>query len=206
MLDPGTSKVVEDESSGMCSPTLWSRSSPQHHHKNHYRSLSPESKTQAIERGQRELMEMVRNMPESCYELTLKDLVVEKEKPKVEEVKERNLQLSNKTVRKREGVNNGNSNSRKVDKRNGNIDSGGFYLKMVFPSSLGSKSNNKKKKESLGNNGNSNSSKVSPRTSSSVSDKEWWKKKSESNNSGSSGSHSSSRSNSRYAFNFFIIN
>lgn len=204
---------VEDDESGMCSPPLWSTKNT-HNKSNNYKSLSPESKTQAIERGQKELMEMVKNMPESCYELTLKDLV-EHHSPKVVEEKKN---LGNKNTRKREGISTSNSNNgRKIDKRNiGNFDSGGFYLKMVFPISLGSKKHNKKK-ELLVNN-NSASSKVSPRTS--VSDgfvnnnKEWWKKKSvlecegvESNSGGgnsmkrvgsSSTSSCSSRSNSRY--------
>ncbi|XP_061358729.1 uncharacterized protein LOC133302915 [Gastrolobium bilobum] len=201
----GTESKVEDDS-GFCSPPLWTSSptkSP-HHRKNYYRCLSPASKTQAIANGQKELMEMVQNMPESCYELSLKDLV---EHPRVDVGEE------NKNVHKREGV-----GIRKVDKkghvkRSGNIDSGGFYLKMVFPTSLGSK---KKKNESLGN----NSSKVSPRTSLSDGsakslDKEWWKKslsasraESESGvssinsgstkSSGSRSSSSSSRSNSRH--------
>lgn len=162
---------------------------------------------------------MVRNMPESSYELSLKDLV--EKQPRVEE---RN-NSSNKIAQKREGVVASSGRTRKVDVNNGkvkrssgNIDSGGFYLKMGFPISLGSKKkNNKKKNESSVNN---NSSKVSPRTSS-VSDKgldkEWWKKKSFSasgggesdsgvssinsgsmKSTGSSSSTSSSRSNSRY--------
>lgn len=151
---------VEDES-GMCSPPLWTTKSKS----NNYRSLSPESKTQAIERGQRELMEMVKNMPESSYELTLKDLV---EEHHVEENKVKERNLSNKNTRKREGNSGSRNNSRSMDKKN--IDNGGVYLKMVFPISLGSSKKHDKKKEL---------SKVSPRAS--VSDgsisKDWWKKK-----------------------------
>lgn len=157
---------VEDES-GMCSPPLWTTKSKS----NNYRSLSPESKTQAIERGQRELMEMVKNMPESSYELTLKDLVEEHHVEENNKVKERNL--SNKNTRKREGI----RASRNMDKKN--IDSGGLYLKMVFPISLGSSKKHDKKKELLVSNKSSSNSKVSPRAS--VSDgsvsKDWWKKK-----------------------------
>ncbi|OIW02461.1 hypothetical protein TanjilG_05054 [Lupinus angustifolius] len=211
------SKVKEEH--GICSTPLWTRSPPMspHQKRNYYRSLSPSSKTQAIERGQRELMEMVRNMPESNYELTLKDIV---EPPKVDVVEHNKVRekkiLSNKNVQKREGL------SIKVDKKgssssNNKIDSGGLYLKMVFPTSLGSKKNNKKKESSA----NNNSSKVSPRPSFSDGssnkgiDKDWWKKNlsasagdSESGvssiNSGSmkssgSSSSNSSRSNSRYA-------
>ncbi|KAK7385085.1 hypothetical protein VNO78_30792 [Psophocarpus tetragonolobus] len=208
----GTGSKLEDES-GICSPPLWTTSPPKspHQRKNYYRCLSPNSKTQAIARGQRELMEMVKNMPEATYELSLKDLV---EHPRVEVGQE-------KGAEERRKLGNKNVENRKVNdkkghvKRSGNIDSGGFYLKMVFPISLGSKK--KAKNESLVNNG---SNKVSPRTSASDGsksvDKEWWKNslsasggESDSGvssiNSGSmkssgssSNSSSSSRSNSRH--------
>ncbi|KAK7293806.1 hypothetical protein RJT34_16681 [Clitoria ternatea] len=98
----------------------------------------PSSKTQAIARGQRELMEMVKNMPESCYELSLKDLV---ERPREE----------NKNVDKKGHV--------KTIRNKNNIDSGGgYYLKMMFPISFGSKKNNKKSESSLVNKN------LSPRT------------------------------------------
>ncbi|XP_027332213.1 uncharacterized protein LOC113847356 [Abrus precatorius] len=205
----GTGSKVDE--SGICSPPLWATSPPRssHHRKNYYRCLSPASKTQAIARGQRELMEMVKNMPESSYELSLKDLV---EHPRVEVGEERKggeKKLSNK-----------NMHNRKVDKkkqvkRSGNIDNGGFYLKMVFPISLGSK---KKMNYDFSVNNNS-PNKVSPRTSVSDGstkslDKEWWKKNlsasggesdsgissinSGSMKSSSSSSGSSSRSNSRH--------
>lgn len=203
------SKVEDD--SGICSPPLWSTSPPKspHQRRNYYRCLSPASRTQAIARGQRELMEMVNNMPESSYELSLKDLV---EHPHVvaqeKRVEERKLS-SKKTVP-----------NRKVDDRREkghvNIDSGGFYLKMVFPISLGSKKKTK-------NNESNSSNKVSPRTSvcdgsNKGLDKEWWKKSlsgssggesdsgvssinsgsMKSSGSSSSGSNSSRRSNSRH--------
>ncbi|KAG6401361.1 hypothetical protein SASPL_138215 [Salvia splendens] len=38
-------------------------------------SFSPDSRAQAIARGRTELMEMVRHMPKSSYELSLKDIV-----------------------------------------------------------------------------------------------------------------------------------
>ncbi|KAK6264037.1 hypothetical protein SCA6_019471 [Theobroma cacao] len=40
-------------------------------------NLSPATQTQAIEEGRKELMEMIRNMPEFSYELSLKDMVDE---------------------------------------------------------------------------------------------------------------------------------
>lgn len=39
--------------------------------------LSPQTRSEAIEKGRKELMEMVRNIPESSYELSMKDLVDE---------------------------------------------------------------------------------------------------------------------------------
>lgn len=177
----------EDDNSGICSPTLWKTSptrSPQFD-RNYYESLSPSSRTQVIARGQRELMEMVKNMPESTYELTLKDLV---EKTMVEEVseeyeKEEKTLISKVEYRKEDS---GNNSGRKVDHRvgsmrRGNIHSGGLYLKMMmFPPSLGSKKKKKKNKksESCGN----EESKVNMRQSKSegslksMVDKEWWKK------------------------------
>ncbi|KAG5111901.1 hypothetical protein JHK82_035170 [Glycine max] len=216
----GTGSKVDDDESGICSPPLWTTSPPKSPHqcKNHYRCLSPASKTQAIARGQRELMEMVKSMPESSYELSLKDLV---EHPRVEVAQEKGAEerknLGDKNVDSRKKV---DMNIKKGQvKRSGNIDSGGFYLKMVFPISLGSKK--KTKNESLVNSG---SNKVSPRTSvsdhgSKSLDKEWWKKKSLSGSggesdsgvssinsgsmksSGSNNSSSSSRSNSRHEVN-----
>ncbi|XP_047942678.1 uncharacterized protein LOC125189443 [Salvia hispanica] len=62
---------VETDDSGAISPPLWRNrsSSPS------LPLLSPDSRAQAIARGRSELMEMVRHMPESSYELSLKDIV-----------------------------------------------------------------------------------------------------------------------------------
>ncbi|XP_028794609.1 uncharacterized protein LOC114750221 [Neltuma alba] len=181
------SKQVDDDDndSGICSPPLWKTSptrSPQFD-KNYYQSLSPSSRTQAIARGQRELMEMVRNMPESTYELTLKDLV---EKPTLqagEENEKEEKNLINKNAYRREGS--GSSSGRKVDQkaaamRSGKIQSGGFYLKMMmFPPSLGSTTKKKKKKsESSGNEGSKATLRpsISEGSLKGIVDKEWWKK------------------------------
>ncbi|XP_028757681.1 uncharacterized protein LOC114716789 isoform X2 [Neltuma alba] len=208
-----TQSKEADDDSGICSPPLWRTSPPRspQQRKNYYRSLSPASRTQAVARGQMELMEMVRNMPERTYELSLKDLV---ERPWVDARDENAADDRNpngKRGQKRE------SNIRKM-KKGSNVDRGGFYLKMMFPASLGSKK--KKKNESSAN----GSSKVSPRHSLSegsvkAADKDWWKKslsasaKSDSGvstiNSGSvksSGSNSGrSRNNSR-KFSWYLWN
>lgn len=212
----------EEESSGVSTPPLW-RTSPHtsphnsphtspHHRQNHYRCLSPKSKAQAIARGQRELMEMVSRMPESCYELSLKDIV---EKPMVETRQEKLVQdgkTFDENTRRAGAMENKRNDKNSQMKRSGSVENGGFLLKMAFPASLGSKKTKKKVDSSTG--------KVSPRPS--VSDgsakggeNEWWKKRfsasvseSESGeysttNSGStkstgSSSGSSSSNNSRY--------
>ncbi|KAI4320545.1 hypothetical protein MLD38_034014 [Melastoma candidum] len=62
--------------SGASTPPLWPTSPPDiPTSADIYCSLSPASRTQAILRGQRELMEFVRNLPETSYELSLKDFV-----------------------------------------------------------------------------------------------------------------------------------
>ncbi|KAL1309819.1 hypothetical protein HN51_052533 [Arachis hypogaea] len=197
------------------SPPLWSTSPSRDHnranHHHHYRSMSPASRTQAIVRGQRELMEMVKNMPESNYELSLKDLVEHhhrhnnnsEEAPTAAEDQRKTKSLKN-------GSGRGGGGSRRVVRRSGSIDrgSGGFYLKMVIPSfSLGSKKKNKNKNKNNESLASANNSKVSPRpttNNNNNSDKEWWKKSDDSGssslNSGSStkrsGSSSSSNSSS----------
>lgn len=144
----------------------WSMNSP------HYRSLSPVSRTEAIVRGQKELMEMVRNMPEYNYELSLKDLVEHHHRTREENTEEE----EEEKVKKNSSVKKIDDKKVHVKKNDGKIDRDrGFYLKVGLPFfSLGSKDKKKKKKES----------KVSPRPS--ISDvpvkgaadkeKEWWKK------------------------------
>ncbi|XP_031259090.1 uncharacterized protein LOC116117202 [Pistacia vera] len=187
-----------DDESSLLSPPLWKMSptaSPQHR-RNNYRSLSPASKAQAIARGQRELMEMVSKMPESCYELTLKDLV---EQQPVDEFSNRQESFREENRDPREIVRKSDQNYKKVQmKRNGSLNNKnnnsneGFLLKMVFPVAFGSKKT-KKKKELVRN----NSSKISPKSpvndgSDKSVDKEWWKKSFSvsSENSGSTGSSS----------------
>ncbi|KAG6383751.1 hypothetical protein SASPL_156483 [Salvia splendens] len=73
-LRQGAIRAMETDDSGAIPPPLWRRS--------HSPSLpllggsfSPDSRAQAIARGRTELMEMVRHMPKSSYELSLKDIV-----------------------------------------------------------------------------------------------------------------------------------
>ncbi|XP_030528945.1 uncharacterized protein LOC115739809 [Rhodamnia argentea] len=169
-----------DEDSGVCTPPLWRSSpleSPRGHHGsgNHYRSLSPASRTQAIARGQMELMEMVRNMPESCYELSLKDLV---ELPRARQELDTMAVIQSDGSSKRQNSNSrveGSNNKGHIMARSGSIDNGGFLLKMMFPIPWGS---SKKKRDNSGN----NFRKVSPRPSMDGParvgvEEEWWKKR-----------------------------
>lgn len=132
------------------------------------------------------MMEMVRNMPESCYELSLKDLV---EKPTVanqengtsDRFPEEKAREDGETMRRNESWKRQNSvRKKKYDPiRSGSIgNGGGFLLKMVFPvsSSLGSP-----KQKKVNHYGNSSPARVSPRPSLNGSSKglvtDWWKKK-----------------------------
>ncbi|KAJ4883967.1 embryo defective 2170 [Raphanus sativus] len=187
--------------SGVYSPPLWKNSppkSPPSHVQTNYHTLSPVSKAQAIARGQRELMEMVSKMPESCYELSLKDLVEvnteeEKDRKVFDEMPQRKAKKpSSKAMRKVKS-------DKWVDPvRNGDVNSSGFLLKLGFPVSLGAKKRTKKKKDE-------DDASVTSRGSWVSEDKDWWKSESSrsqrgvsrinSRSSKSSGG-SSSRSNS----------
>ncbi|KAK9135031.1 hypothetical protein Syun_014361 [Stephania yunnanensis] len=184
----------DEESSGVVSPPLWKTSpsasppttettplqSNQYNH-HHYRLLSPESRTQAILRGRQELMEMVKQMPETSYELSLKDLV---ELPKAEglgrttlaEERERRdgaIVKESERQRRKNNKNKKNDKGRSVSRSgSGSMGSNGpFLLKMFFPISLGWK---KKSSPVTGT-----CSKVSPRpmAEGEKSEKDWWKKR-----------------------------
>ncbi|KAJ9146209.1 hypothetical protein P3X46_028536 [Hevea brasiliensis] len=213
-------KLIDDDDSAVSSPPLWGTSpsrSPQHR-QNHYRSLSPSSRAQAIARGQKELMEMVSRMPEGCYELSLKDIVEQNmvDQAKDESFsKERSITSEYMYTREKSAK---KKNDKKVQmNRSGSIDNGGFLLKMVFPFSLGSRKKMKKNSNNNNNlamNNSARDGRVSPKPllldgSAKGVENEWWKNRfsesgeSESgglsSNSGSSKSSgsSSSRSSSR---------
>lgn len=166
-------EAVELESGFRLSP----QRSPQFYRSN-YQSLSPPSKARAIATGQKELMEMVSHMPESCYELSLRDLV---EQPRV-------LGREEETVADERDFNLGgdreifameNRKSKKeisrplVSKSTGNMENGGLYLKMGFPKSIGTTKKKKKKKNDSALN---TSAKVSPKPPPPA-DKDWWKRR-----------------------------
>ncbi|GMI90828.1 hypothetical protein like AT1G76980 [Hibiscus trionum] len=188
---------VMEHDSGVSTPPLWGTNPSK---SVDYRCLSPSSKAEAIARGQRELMEMVSRMPESCFELTLKDLVEHRDvtvQSKQESCAEGRGAINEDTYSK-EKEKKKKKNEKARIKRSGSLDNGGFLLKMVFPFSFGSKSKMKRN----GSNVNCNS-RVSPKPAASYEsgksiaiDKEWWKKRSGSSESESDGGRSNVNSRS----------
>lgn len=131
--------------SDVYSPPLW-KSTTMIDHEN----LSPNSRTKVIAKAQWDLMEIARSMPESCYELSLKDIV---EKPLVDSPKsddetrclfdEKNIEFERKKSVKKVV----RQESKKIEKKgervkNDNFEKGGLFLKMVFPISIRSKGKN----------------------------------------------------------------
>ncbi|XP_021718151.1 uncharacterized protein LOC110685906 [Chenopodium quinoa] len=181
-----------------------------------YQMMSPSSRTQAIAKGRKELMDMVRDLPESYYELSLRDIVDQKPELQMQKEKEKEIQIpeekkpNKETTKAKETKKQKKSSSKKVKKseskkkmvRSRSVDNGKFLLKTsVFPI-LGTR----KSKKNLTA---ASSFKVAPMPkadSSSagpgkVGEKDWWKRKScissESENSNGLNSHSiSSRSSS----------
>ncbi|KAE8663619.1 U2 small nuclear ribonucleoprotein auxiliary factor [Hibiscus syriacus] len=90
-LDDEGSEVefqVEEEYVGDFPSPLWGANnvtdaSPLLPSNHFYSNLSPTRRRQIIEEGRKELMEMIRNMPESSYELSLKYLVDQRDSPEM---------------------------------------------------------------------------------------------------------------------------
>ncbi|KAL0432246.1 UNVERIFIED_CONTAM: hypothetical protein Slati_2558900 [Sesamum latifolium] len=194
-------EFLDSDDSGVCSPPLWKNSPSDQPLLSHHihSSLSPNSRLQAITRGQRELMEMVKDMPESSYELSLKDLVEHHHRVETTQTPHQLERENSKNQSlQRRGVVRVKSLERKnVMMRSGSFENKGMFLNMVFPFSF-----NSKKKKSFGSN---NSGKVSPKpevVKGGGGERDWWKKKftgssdsdssRTSNNSGSSGTTESS--------------
>ncbi|XP_077212674.1 uncharacterized protein LOC143847791 [Tasmannia lanceolata] len=201
-----SSRIQTGDDSGISSPPLWKTSpptSPTEKTSLFCHDLSPNSRLQAIVKGRRELMEMVRSAPESAYELSLQDLV---ELPMIEGAREKNLtqgrELSSVEIQEKKIKRTKTKNGKRGDLRNKNMDNGHF-LKLFFPGSLGLK----KRISSTGT-----SSKVSPKVSpkphslegekKTSLDREWWKKRfpatRESDHSTTSRSSTSSSNSSRH--------
>ncbi|KAL8110502.1 uncharacterized protein LOC141670607 [Apium graveolens] len=168
------------------SPPLWACNSnansnllPDNHN---YSSPSPTSRLQAIQDGRKELMEMVKGMPESSYELSLQDIVDDGKKRK--EVKQDN---------KKKAEQNNNKNGLKKHSRSQSMNDEVFLLKMFIPSCLSCK-----KKTTLENHSKVSNMPSFARYVKPV-DKERWSISclvSRKNRSNSSGSSSSGRSGS----------
>ncbi|KAL8167594.1 hypothetical protein V2J09_009093 [Rumex salicifolius] len=233
------SKVVDTDSGGS-SPRLWKPSSSNSppasprftisppyqlqnpgHHQHHHQSLepmSPNSRTQAIARGRRELMEMIKDIPETYYDLSLRDIVekrphppppppqptatvefkpsqeskkvevVDKKLPPQQEVPKDNSNKKKKKEGKKKKV--GKSESKKKMMKNRSVDNGGFLLKTtVFPIPFRSK----RKKRSLGD---APSFKVAQKPSPKGGSKHWWVRKSRVSNETDNGAFVSADSTS----------
>ncbi|KAK4800289.1 hypothetical protein SAY86_020776 [Trapa natans] len=168
--------------SGASTPPLWDGSESPENCRRNRDPLSPGSRIDAILRGRVELMEMVKNMPESCYELSLRDLV------------EVNRSFAQEGVLLPEGQK-GQVGSHKPPQsqqhrqqmvRSGSLDNssssgGGFLLKMMFP--VPWRAGKKRKGAKMGR------SDASARAG-----EEWWKKRSASVSSATRGGDSTESS------------
>ncbi|KAL6511982.1 hypothetical protein OROGR_021579 [Orobanche gracilis] len=149
---------MESVDSGENSPPMWKNNSPDPSQplldRHQQRTSSLDSRAQAIARGQWELMEMVRNMPESSYELSLKDLV---ENYQEIERDDDGSPGKNRDLHRRSAV------RLKEESKKINYDrKKGPFLNMVFPFSLKSV---KKKRGDYSKGGAGGG------------EREWWKKK-----------------------------
>lgn len=158
-------RQVEDEV-GACSPPMWRRARvefrpesssllPQNHQ---YSCVSPTSRIRAIIDGQRELMEMIKDMPESSYELSLKDMVDQKNKEDVV------VQEEEIVKHKRENRIPGRANTKIC--RSESMESEVFLLKLFVPASLGSKKKKSKTRKHL---------RKASEGPEKEANKEWWK-------------------------------
>ncbi|OIT03329.1 PREDICTED: uncharacterized protein LOC109226305 [Nicotiana attenuata] len=158
-----------------CSPPLWTQRALKDNTKNQSSTLLPcydyfghpfpGSRLQAIRDGRKHLMRMIQDLPESSFELSLKDIVDNQpsteEDQQAETLKGRNPKVrmpqQSKTLK------------RSQISRSESMDSGVFLLKMFLPSSIGNKKKLKPK----------NCSKVSPKTPVDETEKsmnrDWWR-------------------------------
>ncbi|KAK9096239.1 hypothetical protein Sjap_021736 [Stephania japonica] len=168
------------DESDVASPPMWKSSSPtensqlQSHYKS-YQLLSPMSRSQVIARGQQELMEMIKDMPESLYELSLQDIVEQPIAQKLGlEIRIEEQEESSNAIRgkKRRGLGK-KGYDKKQYLRTGSMSSEPFLLSNLFPTSWGSKN---QKSSNMGPR-----SKLSPRPRMNYRegkmsmDKCWWK-------------------------------
>ncbi|KAK9167275.1 hypothetical protein Scep_002466 [Stephania cephalantha] len=168
------------DESDVASPPMWKRSSPtensqlQSDYKS-YQLLSPMSRSQVIARGQQELMEMIKDMPDSLYELSLQDIVEQPIAQKMEiEIRIEEQEESSNAIR---GKKRRSFSKKGYDKkqylRTGSMSNEPFLLSNLFPTSWGLKN---QKSSNMGS-----CSKFSPRPRMNYRegkmsmDKCWWK-------------------------------
>lgn len=169
--------AAEGDGSGAISPPLWGNGtsplrSPSRPLLGGHQAYSPNSRAQAIARGRSELMEMVRHMPESSYELSLKDIVehhhrAENQIPKIEDGSSGDRGGSDQRPAAA-GLKKEQSNS--FDRKS-SFENKGMFLNMAFPLSFKSR----KKKKIIGG----NSGRISPKPEGlkGGGERDWWKKK-----------------------------
>lgn len=163
------------------SPRLWKNSPSPSPSPSHPLLFSQNSRAEAIVRGQWELMEMVKNMPESSYELSLKDMVEHQrsiENPGPQSGPDGSAAAGDVSLHQRAVVKVKRDDQGKKIERNLSLENKGLFLNMVFPFSFKSKKKN-------------NSVKVSAKTEGLKGERDWWKRKFR----GSSDSDSSRTSN-----------
>ncbi|XP_021807327.1 uncharacterized protein LOC110751200 [Prunus avium] len=178
---------------------------PNNHHYSNPCTMTTLSQRQAeIVQSRREMMEMIQDMPESCYELSLKDIVDDEQqgaqgvREEETDAKETSFSFrSEEEVQIRKQKSNVKKKSSYEISRTSSMESETFLIKMFFPTFLGSK----KKLKPPGN----CSSKVSPSPSLSLKNnhKDWCKIRAfflAGVNKNSQGNNSSSSSSSRTRF------
>ncbi|XP_019181754.1 PREDICTED: uncharacterized protein LOC109176807 [Ipomoea nil] len=153
------------------SPSLWTQRASKDQA---YYHPSPRSRLNAIVDGQRKLMEMIQNLPESSLELSLKDIVLDNpqgtgdeghQEVGVEDTSVSYSKANDKKIKRKSTT----FKHAKIS-RSESMDSGVFLLKMFVPLSLYTKTKSKTK----------NCSKISPNPPSKETDKpaatkDWWK-------------------------------
>ncbi|KAK6150764.1 hypothetical protein DH2020_015696 [Rehmannia glutinosa] len=118
---------VEDQI-GAYSPPLWTRA------RTDFRHESPTSQLRAITDGRRELMEMIKDVPESSYELSLKDIVADQQN-NMEEVHDKEVVAEQKKVKCTTANKIPQKSSKKIY-RTESMENEVFLLKMFLPLSL----------------------------------------------------------------------
>ncbi|KAJ0683859.1 hypothetical protein HanLR1_Chr11g0384911 [Helianthus annuus] len=107
------------------SPLLWSKNPPSN-------CTGSSSATNTMAKGRKELMEMINDLPESCLELSLKDMVAEDADDSGYAIEDK-VDVKPKVKGKKKGA------KRRPISRSVSLDTGVFLLKMFVPSSFGSK-------------------------------------------------------------------